>query len=202
MKVYIYCTKAKPNIGLNGKIVACFDLNKITMFRNLVVGLFMNGKTQKSYFYPGKEIVDKTAMTFQEIIDYGKGKNLYCWHIENLQVFDVPMELSEFYQVIDVKTALKKGIITECEITPPLSDEDEEVKFVVHNLNKAPQSWCYARREIIQPMYCEYNFIGYDEFEEDCILISIKPQWVEKILNGEQTIIVKKTAPKELLEKH
>lgn len=30
-----------------------------------------------------------------------------------------------------------------------------------------------------------------------CILISIKSEWVEKILNGEKTIEVRKTCPRE-----
>lgn len=30
------------------------------------------------------------------------------------------------------------------------------------------------------------------------VLISIRPEWVEKIVNGEKTIEVRKSAPKEL----
>lgn len=32
------------------------------------------------------------------------------------------------------------------------------------------------------------------------VLISIRPKWVEKIANGQKTIEVRKTAPKELRE--
>lgn len=145
MKVYIYCTKSKPYIGINGKVVACFDLNKITMIRNRAIGIYMDGSSaQKLYEHPGKDIIQKTGMTFKEIAEYGNNKNLYCWHIENLEAFDEP--------------------------------------FIY--FGKAPQSWCYA------------------EFKDErCIIISIKPEWVEKILSGEKTIEIRKTAPKELMIK-
>lgn len=52
----------------------------------------------------------------------------------------------------------------------------EEAKDILYS---APQSWCY---------------IWTDE-DHKSILISIKPKWVEKILNGEKTIEIRKTRP-------
>lgn len=50
-------------------------------------------------------------------------------------------------------------------------------------LTKAPQNMCY----------CEYN-------GEKCVVISIQPQWVCKILNGEKTIEVRKRVLKEMMK--
>lgn len=41
-----------------------------------------------------------------ELIQYGKGKTLYGWHISNLKIYDKPKELSEFR---------KSGFMTEEE---------------------------------------------------------------------------------------
>lgn len=60
---------------------------------------------------------------------------------------------------------------------------DKPLELSHFSLSKAPQSWCYANVE-----------------DEECILISIKPEWVCKILNKEKTIEVRKTAPKELIK--
>lgn len=54
-------------------------------------------------------------------------------------------------------------------------------------MGKAPQSWQYCRDIVNGTNEC-------------CILISIKPEWVCKILNGEKTIEVRKTAPKEFMK--
>ena len=41
--------------------------------------------------------LEKLCLTYNEVYLYGKGKDLYAWHIKKLEVFDKPMMLSEFY---------------------------------------------------------------------------------------------------------
>lgn len=194
MKCYIYCTKSKPNIGLNGKVVACFDLNKVEkMGLDTNKGLVFDSDYNKESCLTLKELVeyiDNNYYSSEELVEY-IGNYYYAWYIENLEIFDKPMELRDFCKAIDIKTALKQGIVEEWEIAP-LSYEDEEVKFVVCDLNKAPQSWCYALER--------YALENPEVLIEKCILISVKPEWVKKILNGEKTIEIRKTAPKELLK--
>ena len=67
----------------------------------------------------------------------------------------------------------------ECLIHPKI----EYRYYGCEHLSKAPQNM----------MYVELDDIKY-------ILISIRPEWLCKILNGEQTIIIKKKVLKEMLD--
>ena len=58
------------------------------------------------------------------------------------------------------------------------------------NIKKAPQNMCYVVKE---PEMC---FAPREEY----ILISIRPEWVAKILNGEKTIEVRKSIVNKLKE--
>lgn len=76
----------------------------------------------------------------------------------------------------------------------------------LHIYNKPrPKKWfgytdkkgylCMVEKAPQNMMYC------YDEFGNDYVLISIQPQWLCKILNGEKTIEVRKKILKRMLEK-
>lgn len=187
MRAYIYCTKAKPNIvkgldnkfyisnafkeeniddyKLNGKIVACFDLNKVETIacEQLSIGSL--------YYTESLDCIEnKSCLDMGDLENYLGSKNGgeivgYAWHIENLQVFDKPMELSDFNGIQNIG-----GMVFPKE------------------LKNAPQSWGYATLDKNVP----FGFLP-----NVCILISIKPEWVEKILNGEKTIEVRKTCPRK-----
>src|SRR5690554_6063938 len=43
------------------------------------------------------DILDKLCLTNDEVEKYGKGKDLYAWHIKKLEIFDEPKKLSDFY---------------------------------------------------------------------------------------------------------
>lgn len=117
IEVYIYCTKGKPNLWLpyefgldnasqpyssdkplfdidtkmNGKIVAKFTLLSIERF-----GMAY------PYEEPNYRFLEKACVTVGEARKYAGGehpcyKPLYAWHIEDLEIFDEPKELDEFY---------------------------------------------------------------------------------------------------------
>ena len=60
-----------------------------------------------------------------------------------------------------------------------------------YNIKKAPQNMMYA---------CKYSHTSWNDIFDYYILISIRPEWVCKILNGEKTIEVRKKVLKEMLE--
>ena len=192
MKTFIYCTKAKPYLTdmqgiqgellhrfntfnhqyedriLNGKVVAQFELDNIY---KLVKHKFADAYHKPDRYEPDvgfNWIMDNSCLTDDKLWDYGKGKDLYAWHIKDLTIIE-PLELSEFEK--DSKKGLKgynwSGI---------------NINFV-ETITKAPQSWQYA------------YYKG-----ERVLLMSIKSKWCEKILNGEKTIKVRKTAPREVLK--
>lgn len=82
------------NNFLCGKVVARFWFD--------VVSKFWFYKSINDYRYGNMQL--KFINTFQkslqveysEIIKYGKGKDLYAWHIKRLEIFDTPKELNEF----------------------------------------------------------------------------------------------------------
>lgn len=121
-KWYIYCTKAKKpyqdkdcvredwltvahpitkefilgaNYGecLNGKIVAEFTLNEINCLPSI------RYKANGAFYQYNKvsdEILKKSCLTQEQILHYANGNNLYALHIEDLEIYDKPKELSEF----------------------------------------------------------------------------------------------------------
>ena len=71
-------------------------------------------------------------------------------------------------------------------------DEPKELNWYynsqLNTMSKAPQNMCFAYERV-------------DENEIDrIVLISIRPEWLCKILNGEKTIEVRKKVLKEMLE--
>lgn len=191
MKLLLYCTKAKPyllhmpkdneefekgiefsltdgkefaqacldvnNYKLNGKIVAeCdFEVEKLQI-------VYCNGWETKTI--KGTENIEKlTCLKRDKLYQYCKG-NGYAIHIKNLNVFDEPKELSEYFS------------------KPKKMNTLDGYNWVCESIDRAPQNMMYA----------------YDN-EEKKILISIQPQWLCKILNGEKTIEVRKKILKEML---
>lgn len=103
------------------------------------------------------EELKKMCLSPQELLDYIKlGNDGYALYLSNLNTFDKPKKLEEFY---------KDGLLKE-------------------RIYKAPQNMCHI----------------YDSRGNVYILISIKPAWLCKILNGEKTIEVRKQIVKELKE--
>ena len=135
--VYIYCTKGKDllrqvscyypkqkkrtfnykiinedyntNKIVNGKVVAKFTLNKVEWVACEDLGY------RKIFFTETKEDFSYVAnMTDDQLSDYFSNKQLkkgnvvgYAWHIENLQIFDKPMELNQFEKYYDEPDDLK-----------------------------------------------------------------------------------------------
>ncbi len=145
--VNVYVTKGKPYIRelgdnyftecskvdvykLNGKVVARFwfdetyyikqavnvygdELNQISIYDNKSYGW----KTPKEQ----QEILKQLCLTEQEVLDYVKGKGANAWNIKQLEIFDKPLELKNFYK-------LSVGKVESAYI----------------QLDKAPQSWRYV----------------------------------------------------------
>ena len=132
-KVYIYCTKGKKlykcvsNFDedlLNGKVVAEFTLNKVdTLERDL------NDWLPKNRYDISNELLKNINLNQNELWNYGQGKILYAWHIDDLKIYDKPKELSEFSTV----SHRMKG---------------KESRFTSHLLQRPPQSWCYVKKVV------------------------------------------------------
>ena len=178
MKLLLYCTKAKPKLYntdkgfvltdfklgeyfnnkvlLNGKIVAeCdFEVEEIKLLED-------NNATMITNTLSEEELLKKSCLEGYELCNYlydnlWCGQKGYAIHIKNLQIFDKPKELSEYYRYCP------------CSSNP------------LQPIKVAPQNMMYA-----------YYFKNCGENPE-YTLISIRPEWLCKILNGEKTIEVRK----------
>ena len=104
--VYIYCTKSSTHslfrkldgsyayekcymgkYDLTGKVVAMFELMYCFPFESDI----------SKYDLDSQEVFLKAScLTKEQILEYGKGKQLHAWEISELSIFDEPKELSEF----------------------------------------------------------------------------------------------------------
>ena len=132
--VYIYCTKSKYFGYISkryiGKVVAKFTLRKVDTIKEEGKGI--------EWCYVGTDF-DKTCLDFCELDTYLNAKKNgvcgYGWHISNLEIFDKPKELSEFYKV-GAKEEYEHIMSIDKRQAKPYIDE-------FYRLIKAPQSWCY-----------------------------------------------------------
>jgi hypothetical protein len=114
----------KLPLGYHGLVVAKFKLNKVVRYD--WDGYAMDEDEHASVF--ADEIFKKSKMGNIELANYGNGKPLYAWHIDNLVIFEKPMELKDFATWNETKWS------------------DEATHWIP--LTKAPQSWQYV--EVIE----------------------------------------------------
>ena len=51
----------------------------------------------KYWLYDLDDELKKLCLTYDEVENYGNGKDLYTWHIKQLEIFDTPKSLSDFH---------------------------------------------------------------------------------------------------------
>lgn len=175
-KVYIYCTMGKNtivyverkgekdwygNIAKNtmivtrpkydymnytnetlGKVIAEFMLNKVdTLERDL------NDWLPKNRYDVSNDLLKDINSNQEQLWNYGQGKTLYAWHIDNLKIYDKPKELSEFSHFIPNNKCPTKQCGTNCEDCPNYDEEHETclALYYAHRvIKRPPQSWCYV----------------------------------------------------------
>lgn len=115
--------------SVNGSVVAEFTLNKITKHDKNFIGcednICYNFKVC-DVKNAGFETDCLSLIDFDNFVeDYGKGKTLYAWRIDNLKIYDKPKELSEF------STTLHRM-------------KGKQTRYTSHLIQRPPQSWCYV----------------------------------------------------------
>jgi predicted transcriptional regulator len=137
-KCYIYCTANKQGTKdlleihgtdgkirkANGKVIGEFVCDRITEYECSSDGFGELATTCG------------TCLTYDEIINYCNGNDLYGWHISDLVIYDEPRRLSEFERacpdnVYSCDMCRHSGY-TGTECTP---------------ITRPPQTWCYVEGE-------------------------------------------------------
>ena len=109
------------NNFLNGKVVARFWFDEHIAYKYYEGDNSYFAKRPQDFGYTADEVIKRLCLSRDEFKTYGKGKDLYAWHIKKLEIFDKPKELGEFYK-------LSVGKVESAYI----------------QLDKAPQSWRYV----------------------------------------------------------
>lgn len=144
-----------PNNYLNGKVVGEFICDKITRYNC--------DKDFDEYFvagYVGAYMpLKEMCLTNKDLMEYGRGKPLYGWHISNLIIYNTPMELSSFYKrlrydsvdgakVVHCGHYLDAEEVDFCEFNQhgdcSLDCCPELQKL--YQIKTPPQSWCYISK--------------------------------------------------------
>jgi hypothetical protein len=88
-------------------------------------------RKHKGYCFNDRELKE-LCLNEQQLLDYGKGKTLYAWHIKRLEIFPKAKELGEFQNYLP-----KTNDIPECLITSSWQ--------ILHQpLTRAPQKMAYV----------------------------------------------------------
>lgn len=169
-----YLTNTK--LALNGKIVCECEVeteeieDRVSYFDSW----FNEGHHTKNM--TNKELEKRSCLSYQDLCKYlGEGEpnevKGYALHISNIKVFDKPKELEDY--------AIIKRIADDWHI-----GYYERFKSV----GTAPQNMQYV-----------YD-VNSNNPNEKIVLISIRPQWLCKILNGEKTIEVRRKVLKGMVD--
>lgn len=160
--VYLYCCKSNVPYPIlpkdkkwgegylaNNKVVAKFTLNKWNYGGT--------SQNQKIYnlapeYIPIEELLTKSCLTKDEMATYEYTNHkvgVFAWNIDNLQIFDKPMELSDFDQECEYKEGYRK--CNKCPFFVVESNESIGHEEYCNRdtdrmmpLLRAPQSWQYV----------------------------------------------------------
>lgn len=187
MKLLLYCTKSKPYLySFMGRL---WEQNKklaieIPMLNGKIVAecdfkveeIKMIHTIGDWFYYENQdEILEKSCITdINKFFDYLEGKNGYAIYIKNLHIFVEPKELNDY-----ITKQCQFGKCSTCEY----GKKEIHCSTIDTPITKAPQNMCYC----------------YDSNDEKYVLISIRPEWLCKILNGEKTIECRKRILKEMI---
>ncbi len=192
MKMLIYCTKAKPYLSVEYQQPSMFEpigsWNVFTANREKECGIIVNGKVVAECDFeveqidelgvcPGmyqEELLALSCLTQEQLMQYLNGKGGYAIRIKNLKTYKVLCPLDFYFT-----KKFKKVKVP----FPPTGQLMNAVQCTHKPLKRAPQNM----------MYCYGKNTG-DKY----VLVSIRSQWVEKILNGEKTIEVRKQILKDM----
>lgn len=85
-----------------------------------------------------RRICNESCLTFDQIAEYGKGSNLWGWHISEMKMFEEPKEIKEFHKPCGINRPIL------CYICRHYSTDFHRCT----NYINTPQSWCYVEAEV------------------------------------------------------
>lgn len=123
--------------ALNGKVVARFWFDDYDTYHHDNHGVDLY--TDVAEYNVMYDDLEKLCLDYREIEHYGENKELYAWHIKQIEMFDEPLMLSDFY-----KTKISYIGISEIEYALDYYGKEKVDNILKYSLKRAPQSWQYV----------------------------------------------------------
>lgn len=137
-KCYIYMTKS----NLVGDRKAYKD-----RMAGKVIGEFVCDGIISNCEMANADIAEQQGCISREkLIEYSNGKELFGWHISDLQIYDKPKELSEFNRICPYKKpdGTRMNVPCPCDKYTWAHDEEKGVSYCTRRVTRPPQSWLYV----------------------------------------------------------
>jgi len=188
MKLLLYCTKGKPYLLRE-------DLSEDLIFigtnKDELVGNSLNGTIPCECDYELEEIYLEEYDDYNDSIyskTYYETKTLQeddlckqsCLNADELDDY-LKDENGKAIHIKNLKIFDKPKRLNEFTVYTRVNYTKEK-RYTMQMLNKAPQNMCYV----------------WNEHNVKYVLISIHPEWLCKILNGEKKIEIRKKVLKEM----
>lgn len=128
----------------NGKVIGEFVCDKIERLE--YQEKYLQGITSQTAIKYFSDKIKATALSVDELMNYGKNKPLYGWHISDLKIYDKPKELSKFRKPLDSVHCSYYGDYCE-EGCVGFGGTDyfcKEYWEWEKGLTRAPQSWQFV----------------------------------------------------------
>ena len=129
-------------IVINGKVVAEFTLNKVDILER-----DLNDWLPKNRYDISNDLLKDINLNQEQLWNYGQGKILYAWHIDNLKVYEKPKELSEFSGFIPNNKCEKHENGFACDKCDAYDKEHDTCLALYYcrkPIKRPPQSYCYV----------------------------------------------------------
>lgn len=117
---------------LNGKVVARFWFDEYEKIYS-EYEVYETGYEDYNYKIHRKTL-NELCLEYEEVLDYGKGKNIFVWYIKQLEIFDEPKEINKFYTSYAYPHTINRGY-SVAYVTPM------KESLI---LKRPPQSWQYV----------------------------------------------------------
>lgn len=121
--------KYRKHFGKVGLAIVCDKITRYNCDKNFDE-YFIAGYI--GAYMPLKEM----CLTNKDLIEYGKGRPLYGWHISDLKIYDKPKELREFNRPCSYA-----GLCFSCDRAKFTSKGDRVCEALI---TRPPQSWQYV----------------------------------------------------------
>lgn len=210
MKTYIYCTKPKNKSDLlimdndSGKYY-CEGRHSGRRSITILPFVPIECDVKEAFFlkdFDGVKYAENPIMhehetlghrhclTEKELASYGKGKDLYAYHLENVN--PVELHLSDFYEDEACTKPLTKAPQSYRFAYRRHDCTDEEARMINYDCDS--DKWSDKEGH-----ECFQDFYGW-YYVEKCLIFSDHAEYCAKILNGEKDLEVRKTRIAEGVE--